>query len=293
VNNSELKIDAKRLKNKIYSIRGQQVMLDKDIAKFYFTQTRVLKQTVRRNIERFPDDFMFELSINEQEYLVSQSVIPSLKVFGGATPLAFTEQGVAMLSAIIKTPIAIEVSIAIIRAFAEMKKHLSHLNGLSQRMDKIEQKQIIADDNFETLFKALETGNMKAKQGIFYQGQIFDAYCFLSDLIKTAKQSIIVIDNYVDDSVLTLLTKRKHEIRVKIYLRKISKKFALDVQKHNEQYPLVEIQKFNSSHDRFLIIDQKEIYHFGASLKDLGKKWFAFSKLDIPVEDVLNRLNTT
>jgi hypothetical protein len=290
MNSLELRNNAEILKNMIHTIRGKQVMLDKDIAEIYDIETRVLKQAVRRNIERFPRDFMIELSISEQEYLVSQSVIPSLKVFGGAIPFAFTEQGVAMLSAIIRTPIAIEMSIAIIRAFSEMKRSMHAIAGLFQRLDKVEQKQIIADDNFETLFKALETGNLKAKQGIFYQGQIFDAYCFLLDLIKTAKKSIIVIDNYIDESVLTMLSKRNTEVVAIIYLKNISKQLALDLQKHNEQYEEITLKRFSSSHDRFLILDKKEVYHFGASLKDLGKKWFAFSKLDIPVEDILQRL---
>lgn len=171
-----------------------------------------------------------------------------------------------------------------------MRKNISKFNGLYQRMDKIEQKQLIADDKFERILNALEAGYIKPKQGIFYNGQIFDAYCYLSDLIKTAKHSIIVIDNYVDESVFTLLLKRNVGVETTIYVKKISKQLALDLNKHNEQYDEIVIKEFQSSHDRFLILDNKDIYHFGASLKDLGKKWFAFSKLDIPVEDILDRL---
>jgi len=314
VNNSELKIDAKRLKNKIYSIRGQQVMLDTDLAELYEVETKYLNKAVKRNIERFPLNFRFQLNENEFDAIkINRNVLrfqngtlkrESMEISSNINgdnrgkhskylPYVFTEQGVSMLSAVLRSDTAIKVSIQIMNAFVEMRKYISTFSGLTLRIDKIEQKQIMADKNFETLFKALETGNMKAKQGIFYQGQIFDAYCFLSDLIKTAKQSIIVIDNYIDESVLTMLSKRDTQVNATIYLKKISKQLALDLQKHNEQYKEIILKRFSSSHDRFFIIDKKEVYHFGASLKDLGKKWFAFSKLDIPVEDVLNRLNTT
>jgi hypothetical protein len=195
-----------------------------------------------------------------------------------------------MLSAVLRSETAIKVSIKIINAFVEMRKQISNFAGLFQRMNSIEQKQLIADDKFEMIFNALEDTHSKAKQGILYDGQIFDAYCFLSDLIRTAKKSIIVIDNYIDESMFTLLLKRKKEVETTIYVKHISKQLALDLKKHNEQYEEIIVKVFSSSHDRFLILDKKEIYHFGASLKDLGKKWFAFSKLDIPMEDIHKRL---
>ena len=259
MNDKELTIRTDQLKEKIYTIRGKQVMLDRDIAAFYATQTRILKQAVKRNMVRFPEDFMFEISLEEQQKLVSQSVIPSIQIFGGAKPIAFTEQGVAMLSAVIRTPIAIEVSIAIIRAFTEMKKNMNNITGLFQRIDNIERKQLIADENFEKIFKALKDKSVKAKQGIFYNGQIFDAYCFLSDLIKTAKDSIIMIDNYVDENVLTILSKRKSEVKAEIYTKRLTKQFTLDLKKHNEQYHEIVVKQFTSSHDRFLIIDKEEV----------------------------------
>ena len=306
MSNQELVIHANRLKEMIYTIRGQQVMLDSDLAEMYQVETKILNRSVKRNTERFPENFRFQLSEKEfnkySKYFLrfQNGTLENPDVDEDKRgkhrkylPYVFTEQGVSMLSAVLRSDTAIKVSIQIINAFVEMRKHISTFSGLTQRIDKIEQKQLMADENFETLFKALETGNMKVKQGIFYEGQIFDAYCFLSDLIKTAKQSIIVIDNYIDESVLTMLSKRNSLVVATIYLKKISKQLALDLQKHNEQYREIILRQFSSSHDRFLIIDEKEIYHFGASLKDLGKKWFAFSKLDIPVEDVLNRLNKT
>ncbi len=301
------------IQNKIYTVRGSHVMLDSDLAKMYQVETKVLNRAVKRNIERFPELFRFQLTENEYKRILSNNSLrfqnDTLKMENEDNqspekedkrgkhrkylPYVFTEQGVSMLSAVLRSETAINVSIQIINAFVKMRKYISNFNGLYQRMDKIEQKQLIADDKFERIFNALEAGDIKPKQGIFYEGQIFDAYCFLSDLIKTAKHSIIVIDNYVDESVFTLLLKRNKGVKTTVYIKNISKKLVLDLKKHNEQYDNIFIKEFTSSHDRFLIIDRREIYHFGASLKDLGKKWFAFSKLDIPVEDVLNRLNKT
>jgi phage regulator Rha-like protein len=287
----ELETNAEKLIDMIYTIRGQQVMFDRDLAEIYQVETRVLNQAVKRNIERFPDKFRFQPTKQELENLLSQIVIPSSEHGGRRNPpFVFTEQGVSMLSAVLRSETAIKVSIQIINAFVEMRKNISNFNGLYQRMDRIEQKQLIADDKFERIFNALEAGDIKPNQGIFYNGQIFDAYCFLSDLIKTAKHSIIVVDNYVDESVFTLLLKRNIGVETTIYVKNISKQLALDLKKYNEQYDNIAIKEFNSSHDRFLILDKSDIYHFGASLKDLGKKWFAFSKLGIPVQDILDKL---
>jgi hypothetical protein len=146
--------------------------------------------------------------------------------------------------------------------------------------------------NFEKIFQALEHREELPKQGIFYDGQVYDAYSFASDLIRSAKQSLILIDNYVDDSVLTLLSKRLESATATIYTKSISKQLALDLKRHNTQYPNIQVKQFKDAHDRFLIIDETEIYHIGASMKDLGKKWFAFSKLEILVVDILNKLGS-
>ena len=197
--------DNQQIQNRIYTIRGQQVMLDRDLAELYQLETRSLKQAVRRNIVRFPEDFMFELTNMEIESLVSQSVIPSKKYLGGANPFAFTEQGVAMLSAALKSGIAIEINIKIMRAFVQMRKFIANNATVFQRLDKIEQKQLITDTKLDKVFDAIEAKEIKPRQGIFFNGQVFDAYVFASDLIKTAKSSIILIDNYIDETVLTLL----------------------------------------------------------------------------------------
>lgn len=274
----------------IHTIRGFQVMLDRDLADFYQTDTRTLKQAVKRNLCRFPSDFMFELTENEIQLMVSQFVIPSKSHFGGSNPFVFTEQGVAMLTTVLKSRIAIEASLRILRAFVEMRKLLTGYSGLIQRVDRIEQKQTEQDQYFEKVFKALESDNLQKKQGVFFEGQTFDAYTFVSDIIRSARKSIQIIDNYVDDSVLLLLSKRGKNIKVIFYTSRISNVFQQDIQKHNAQYDTIEVKLFNSSHDRFLIIDRQTVYHLGASLKDLGKKWFAFSLIERDSLSILERL---
>lgn len=286
---TDLILKEKEIQNKIFTIRNQQVMLDRDLAQLYQVETRALKQAVKRKIDRFPDDFMFELTDAEIDLLVSQSVIPSKKYFGGAKPFAFTEQGVSMLSSVLTSKTAIQVNIAIFRAFTKMRKFIATNAMIFQKFNYIEQKLIKHDENFEKVFKAIETKEIKPKQGIFFDGQIFDAYLFVSSLIKKAKKSIILIDNYIDETVLTLFSKNP-KIKVTIYSKNITKQIILDLEKYNSQYSPITIKKINSSHDRFLIIDDKQIYHFGASLKDLGKKWFAFSKFDIEAVTILNKL---
>ncbi|MDA3926876.1 MAG: ORF6N domain-containing protein [Kiritimatiellae bacterium] len=293
-NNSIISLKTDSIRARIFNIHQQQVMLDRDLAVLYETETRTLKQTVKRNIDRFPPDFMFELSGEDIKVLVSQSVIPSKKHLGGAVPYAFTEQGVSMLSSILRTPQAVDISIKIMRAFVEMRRFLQNNADVFARMESVELRQlsfeIKTEDNFEKVFSALQSAE-PPKQGIFFNGQIFDAYTFASDLVRKAKVSIRLIDNYVDDTVLTLLAKRKKGVGVTIYTQRISKQLRLDLEKHNAQYPGVEIKKLTQAHDRFLIIDDKQLYHFGASLKDLGKKWFAFSRMDRMTEDVLQKLS--
>jgi len=282
------------IENKIYTIRGVQVMLDRDLALLYDVETRTLKQAVKRNIEKFPDDFMFELTDNEIDFMVSQLVIPSKKYFGGAKPFVFTEHGVSMLTSVLKSAIATKMSINIIRTFINMRKFLISNASIFQRLDSLEIKQLQnkleSDEKFNKIFNAIEEKGVPQKQHIFYEGQIFDAYLFLSDIIKSAKYSIKLIDNYVDESTLVLFTKRDINVKMTIHTNTISQQLQLDLKKHNVQYPSIEIKKFDLSHDRFLIIDEKEIYHFGASLKDLGKKWFAVSKMDIDSFKMLEKL---
>ena len=286
-------ITRKEIENRIYTLRGQQVMLDSDLARIYQVETKVFNQAVKRNMERFPENFRFQLTQDEFDTinLRSQFVTSSLN-YGGRRylPYVFPEQGIAMLSAVLRSDIAIKVSIEIMNAFVEMRKILVNNAALFHRLDKIELKQIDADQKFEEIFKALESDKLHSEKGIFYNGQIFDAYTFVSDIIRSANNSIILIDNYVDDTVLTLLGKRNNNVTATIYTKSISNQLRLDVQRYNSQYPPVEVEIFSDAHDRFLIIDNTELYHIGASLKDLGKKWFAFSRMDIEIGRMLQIL---
>ena len=285
-------ISTTEIRNLIYSIRGKQVMLDSDLASLYQVETKNLNKAVKRNIERFPASFCFQLTEEEVENLRFQFGTSSLS-YGGRRyfPYVFTEQGVAMASAILRSDIAVKVSVEIMEAFVEMRRMLASNASLFHRLDKIELKQLEADQRFEEIFKALESDKLHSEKGIFYNGQIFDAYAFVCDIIRNAKTSIILLDNYVDDTVLTLLGKRNNNATTTIYTKNISNQLRLDVQRYNSQYPRIEIKIFSDAHDRFLIIDDVELYHIGASLKDLGKKWFAFSRMDIEVGRMLQLLN--
>lgn len=280
------------IRNLIYSIRGKQVMLDSNLASLYQVETKNLNKAVKRNIERFPASFCFQLNEEEAEILRFQIGTSSLN-YGGRRylPYVFTEQGVAMASAILRSHIAVKVSVEIMEAFVEMRRILISNASLFHRLDKIELKQLEADQKFEEIFKAMESDKLHSEKGIFYDGQVFDAYAFVSDIIRTAKNSIILLDNYADDTVLTLLGKRSEDVTATIYTRNISNQLRLDVQRYNSQYPRIEIEIFSDAHDRFLIIDDTELYHIGASLKDLGKKWFAFSRMDIEAGRMLQILN--
>ncbi len=278
------------IQSKIYTIRGLQVMLDRDLAKLYEVETKVFKQAVNRNIDRFPQDFMFELTKEELENWRSQFVTSNSDKMGlRRAPYAFTEQGVSMLSGILKSKVAIEVSVNIIRTFINMRKLISSNSMLFQRFEYIEQKLLQHDEKFTKVFEAIEQKELKPSFGIFYDGQMFDAYIFISDLIRGAKSKIVLIDNYIDDSVLTLFSKNQ-DVDVTIYTYTVSKQLKLDIDKYNSQYKAITIKSFKNSHDRFMIIDDNEVYHIGASLKDLGKKWFAFSKIAIEPLDILDKL---
>ncbi len=293
VNNQIISID--NIQNRIYTIRGLQVILDKDLAFYYEVKAIRLREQVKRNPKRFPSDFMFRLTDSEVEFMVSQNAIPSKKHLGGSLPYVFTEQGVTNLSAVLTSDKAIEINNQIARAFVEMRKFLFENASIFNRLDNIEQKQlsyrIKTDEKFEQIFKAIEDKSIKTKQGIFYDGQVFDAYIFISDLIKSANKSILLIDNYIDETVLRLFTKRNKNVPVSIFSKNITKILLQDLEKHNAQYPKIELKKFTKAHDRFLIIDEITVYHFGASLKDLGKRWFAFSKMDMEALEMIAKLN--
>jgi len=295
-------LNKENIQNRIYTIRGLKVMLDSDLAALYQVKTKQLNQAVKRNIERFPNQFMFQLTEDEVDILRSQIVTTkneeTLRFQNGTSkskqggrrylPYTFTEQGVAMLSSVLRSDTAIQVSIQIMNAFVAMRKFISKNTEIFLRLDKVERKQIEYAEKFEKVFDAIQ--NKEIKQGIFFNGQIFDAHNFISDLIRSAKKSIVLIDNYVDDSVLTVLSKREKNTKVTIYTKNFTKQLKLDLKKFNAQYAPIEIKEFEQAHDRFIIIDSSKIYHIGASLKDLGKKWFAFSQFDKKAFKMLNKL---
>ena len=284
-------LDEDLIRGRIYSVRGFQVMLDRDLAELYGVETRALKQAVKRNADKFPSDFMFSLNKKEISFMVSQNVIPSKRSLGGSIPFAFTEHGVAMLSTVLKSSKATKISILIIRAFVEMRKFLISNAQIFHRLDRVEVKLLENDQKFEKVFDALESKDRIQVQGIFFEGQIFDAYNFISDLFRGAEKSILIIDNYIDDSVLVHLTKVKAGVTLKILTRYVTDQFKLDVMKFEAQYFPVEVKVFLHSHDRFIIIDGRDIYHVGASLKDLGKNWVGFSKFGKSAIDILGRLD--
>jgi hypothetical protein len=273
-------LSQKHIESQIFTIRGLQVMIDRDLAEMYQVETKVLNQAVKRNSERFPIQFRFQLTENEKTELVTIcDRFDSLK-HSSNNPNVFTEQGIAMLSAVLRSKIAVHISIQIINTFVEMRKFIANHNGLLQRMDGIERKQIETDQKFEQVFKALESKNIIPNQGVFFDGQVFDAYELASKIIRSAKISIVLIDNYIDETTLTHLSKKTKAVKVLLLTKTMSNQLTLDVKKANEQYGNFEIRVFANSHDRFIIIDNSDVYHLGASLKDLGKKWFAFSKMD-------------
>jgi hypothetical protein len=289
-----------QIENRIFTVRGFQVMLDFHLAELYTVETKRINEQVKRNKLRFPEPFMFQLTNSEWENLQLQ--IASLdknnglksqfatSSWGGKRklPFAFTEQGVAMLSAILHSETAIKVSIQIIDAFVKMRRVLLENSLINFRLNNIEHKQLEADQKFEKVFRALE-GNTIPTQGVFFNGQVFDAYALASKIIRSAKTNIVLIDNYIDESTLTHLAKKRKNVSALILSKNTNKQLSLDIQKANEQYGGFAFKNFTHSHDRFLIIDNEEVYHLGASLKDLGKKWFAFSKLDKKtMENILN-----
>ena len=278
-----------RIESLIRFIREKQVILDTDLAMLYGVETKRLKEQVKRNIDRFPDDFMFELTREELNSLRSQIATSNRRGGTRYLPYAFTEGGIAMLSSVLKSGIAVEVNIRIMRAFVAMRHFLANNAQVFQRLANIEYHQIETDRRIDEVFKRLDA-NTQPQQGIFYDGQVFDAYRFVSDLIRKAKNSIVLIDNYVDDTVLALLDKRADNVTATIYTQHISQQLQLDINRHNTQYPAINVEHFNRAHDRFLLIDD-EVYHIGASIKDLGKKWFAFTLMqDITTTELINKI---
>ena len=296
------------IENLIHVIRGKQVMLDRDLARLYGVETFRLNEQVKRNIERFPDDFMFQLSKEEFENLKSQIAISSgdeilksqiaISSWGGTRklPYVFSENGVAMLSSVLRSQQAININIQIMRAFTTMRHFIATNAQVFQRLEVIEHTQLSlvahqedTDKKFEEVFRRLDDGSTTPKQAVFYDGQIFDAYKFVNERIREAKKRIVLIDNYIDETVLAMLDKRGKEVTAKVYTKNISRQLSLDFEKHNAQYTPIEVEQFDRAHDRFLCIDDT-VYLIGASIKDLGKKWFGFVKLEQTTDELLSKM---
>ena len=266
------------VESRIMSIRGKQIMIDRDLAELYGVETKRLNEAVKRNIERFPERFRFQLTKEEMAELVANcDRFNSLK-HSTVRSYAFTEQGVAMLSTVLRSETAIRVSIRIMDAFVAMRRFMVTNAEVFQRLSTMEyhqlemqQHQQETDKRIDEVFRRLDEGNAKPKQGVFYNGQVYDAYTFVSDL--------------------TLLDKRDNNVSAIIYTQQISRQLQLDIDRHNAQYAPIDVETFRLSHDRFLCIDD-DVYHIGASIKDLGKKWFGFSKMEILTPDELvERIN--
>ena len=251
------------IKNLIYTIRGKQVMMDSDVANIYHCETKYVNRVVKRNIERFPEEFCFQLNENEFEVLRCQFVTLNENGRGQHRkylPYVFTEQGIAMLSALLKSDVAVSVSVNIMKAFIEMRKFLM-LNGqVFERLTSVEHKLLEHDKKFDEVFNQLQLEE-NIKQRIFFDGQIYDAYSIIIDIIKKANKKILIIDNYIDDSVLKMLTKKKNNVEVVILTSNKSNIQNIDIQKFNKEYPILKIAKTNKFHDRFIILDNEEMYH--------------------------------
>ena len=281
-------VSNKEIKNLIYTLRGKQVMLDSDVAMLYHYETKKINQAVKRNIDRFPERFCFQLTEKELEIMWSQIVTTSKLEENKYRskkylPYVFTEQGIAMLSGILKSEIAVQVSIKIMDAFIEMRKFISTNKNLFEKVIDIENKMnkkfIEHDKKFDEVFNQLQSEE-NIKQRIFFEGQIYDAYSLIIDIIKKASKKILIIDNYIDDSILKMLAKKKKNVEVVILTSNKSNIQNIDVQKFNKEYPILKIAKTNKFHDRFIILDNEEMYHLGASIKDLGKKCFGINKIE-------------
>ncbi len=301
-------ISNEEIKNLIYTIRGKQVMLDSDVAMLYHYQTKRINEAVKRNKERFPENFCFQLTTEEIENIKMSNEVLNFKSennwsqFATSSksenikhrgkkylPYAFTEQGIAMLSGLLKNDIAVQVSINIMNAFVEMRKFLIQNGQIFERLTNIEYKLLEHDKKFNEVFNQLQVEE-NIKQKIFFEGQIYDAYSLIIDIIKKANKKILIIDNYIDDSVLKMLTKKNNNVEVVILTSDKSNIQQIDIQKFNKEYPILKVAKTNKFHDRFIIIDNEEMYHLGASIKDLGKKCFGINKIeDVEIiEKILN-----
>ena len=287
-------ISDEEIKSLIYTIRGKQVMIDSDVAMLYHYTTKNINKAVKRNIERFPEEFCFQLTEDELQFLRFQIGTSKTKeniTRGGRRylPYVFTEQGIAMLAGVLKNEIAVKVSINIIKSFIEMRKFINENGQIFERLTNVEYKLLEHNKKFDEIFNKLQQEE-NIKQRIFFDGQIYDAYSLIIYIIKKANNKLLIIDNYVDDSILKMLTKKKSNVEVVILTSNNSNIQKIDIQKFNKEYPVLKVAKTDKFHDRFIVIDNKEMYHLGASIKDLGKKCFGINKIEDTeiIEKIIN-----
>ena len=284
------------IEDMIITLRGVQVIVDRDLATLYGVETKRMNEQVRRNLNRFPSRFRFQLTKEEVDEVVANcDHLLSIK-YSPTLPYVFTEQGVAMLASVLHSDTAVDVSVKIMDAFVAMRHFIASNAQVFQRLEVIEHHQLEMsshltknDHQIAEIFKRLDQENATPTQGIFFDGQIFDAYTFVSDLIRSAKKSIVLFDNYVDDTVLTMLDKRKPKVTATIYTQKVKQQLSLDLAKHNAQYQPIDVKQYDRVHDRYLCIDNT-VYHIGASLKDLGKRWFSFNKMEMTAKELLGNV---
>jgi hypothetical protein len=293
---NEIQPQSVDVKSLIFTMRGVQVLLDSDVAMLYGYETRRINETANRNKKRFPEDFRFQLTKEEMDnierlgyrsFVVApsktthknlKSQIATSSSHGGRRKLSYvyTEQGIAALSGLLKNDIAVNVSIGIMRAFVEMRKFISAYGSTFERLTNVEYKLLEHDKKFDEVFDRIQLPEVP-QQGVFYDHQIYDAFKLIDHLIKKARRAIIIVDNYLDESVLEMLRAKTSGVSVSIITANPEKIRAQHVAKFNQQYPTVKVVKSKVFHDRFIIIDGDTAYHVGASLKDLGKKCFALS----------------
>lgn len=289
--------ETKDIKSLIYVVRGQQVMLDSDLAMIYQVETKVFNQAVSRNIERFPENFRFQLTKEEFDTLRSQIATSNGRGGRRYRPYMFTEQGIAMLSGVLRSDVAVQVSIRIMNTFVEMRRFIANNALLFEKVSDIELKQLEyqknTDEKFDKVFRYIED-HAESEQKIFFDGQIYDAFSLITSIIQKAQKEIILIDGYVDVDTLNMLAKKNAGVDVKIYTYANAQLTEKDEAKFNAQYPTLTVRKTQVFHDRFILLDRGTAYHIGASIKDAGKKCFAISLIDDPgvVTDLLNRLKT-
>lgn len=286
---SEVALSQHDIEKLIITVRGEQVMIDRDLARVYKVTTSQLNQQVKRNIARFPANFRFQLTTEEMNNLKSQIVTSS---WGGTRklPFVFTEPGIAQLSSVLHSEKAIETSVKIMSAFVAMRHFMIQNASILMRIAHLERHQIETDEKIDLILDKMEERSPKVlPEQIFQTGCVWDAWSYVSDLVRSAKQRIILIDNFVDDRVLSMLDKRADGVSATIHSR-YYEQFQTDLKKHNEQYPAIDfVQLPHKNHDRFLIIDDK-VYFMGASLKDMGAGLCAVKEMEVSPDRLLEFL---